>query len=205
MAEEVTFVHIPKTGGSSFIGEKNINYAGHKNGNDALLIFPDTDILFAVLRNPMERFVSTYNYVRMPNSIWHKSGSNTEHPDFNTIIDRDLNYVVRRFFLSQVARKLGMKVSPYLTGLHWNKQHAYLLGARRVRFYVVSQARLNDGLSNLAQVLPAIPTTVGRSNVSVDKGSRLHWTSRLLLGVIYYRDFILYKKLKSSSSGWMRV
>lgn len=99
---KLLFVHIPKNAGSSLEKSLNARETSHKSWVYYRENHPQewgTYINFAVLRDPMERLVSCYNYARMKKSFWHSSipGDKSiygKHPDYEICKTRTINEVV---------------------------------------------------------------------------------------------------------------
>ena len=206
MADQITFVHIPKTGGTSFIGTDGINYVSHRTGAIACARYPETRVLFAVIRNPVDRFISAYNYVGMEKSHWHEAGTKTEHPDYATVKTHSIDLLITKLFFSEIRRKVfGSKVKGFLNGLHWNRQHSYLVRPRGVRLFVVDQARMSFSLDELKKIIPGIPVIREVKNKSFKSVSAVGLWSWLALRILYYKDFTLYKRVEQSDCGWIEL
>jgi len=69
LRRSLTFIHVPKTGGTSFthwVVTNNIphdNQAMHADMGKVKSIWPDLGYCFALVRNPFDRLVSYFNYV----------------------------------------------------------------------------------------------------------------------------------------------
>ena len=78
------FVHIPKNAGTSLIESMGFGEHGHAGVLHErfwkLCEEHPTATTFAVVRNPWDRLVSTYEYLRMENSYWHGTREDAPYP-----------------------------------------------------------------------------------------------------------------------------
>jgi hypothetical protein len=206
MASRITFVHIPKTGGTSFIGAEGINYVGHKTGSIACARYPGTEVLFAVFRDPVARFISAYNYVGMENSYWHQAGTSTEHPDYRTVKEYAIDSLILRFFFSEILRKLfSSEKRRFLKDVHWNRQHSYLTRPSGVDMFLINQNKISSALEDLEGIVGGLPVVREVRNKSVKTVSSVNVFSRMALRLLYHKDFSLYRRLSKAESGWIKL
>ncbi|MFZ5908184.1 MAG: sulfotransferase family 2 domain-containing protein [Nitrospirota bacterium] len=80
------FIHIPRTGGTSFKEAMGLMGRGHLPWQYYFVVYPEqwkTYAKFSVVRNPWDRAVSAYSYARMEKSYWHDNINRiASHPDY---------------------------------------------------------------------------------------------------------------------------
>lgn len=107
----LVFVHIPKNAGTAVETSLRMRATGHKKWNVYRDIYPrewGEYRSFAIVRDPVERFVSCFRYAKMRKSYWHSAvpGETAlygQHPDFNTLIDMSFGDLVERYRAGSVS------------------------------------------------------------------------------------------------------
>ncbi len=110
MKNKPIFIHNPKSGGTSLLKSFNNKIrrgqpAGHisikefKEKNENL--FRDC-FKFVIVRNPWDRFVSTYTYAKQEKNIYHdninpKKGTFGKHPDYDIVSKINFEEYVQLF------------------------------------------------------------------------------------------------------------
>ena len=82
------FVHIPKNAGTSLIDNLGFEQHGHFKYDKNQV--PEGYTTFCVVRHPLDRLVSCFEYARMDESYWHSSNGNSKdgkHPDYDLLKD----------------------------------------------------------------------------------------------------------------------
>jgi len=90
--QKVTFIHNPKTAGTSisaWLDQNFVTKQGRKHGNylEVEEFFPNTQTTFGVVRNPWARLVSWYNFANNTNehfAHWLVNRLNTQQPAFHS-------------------------------------------------------------------------------------------------------------------------
>jgi len=108
---KIVFVHIPKNAGTSITISKELGFTHveHKSAKSYIIDTPDywRDYLkVAIVRNPWDRFVSCYEYARMPFSYWHSNDERQSefgpHSDYEVIKELKFTEFARSFAARQV-------------------------------------------------------------------------------------------------------
>ena len=108
---KLIMVHIPKNAGTAIEKSLSMEGTGHFNWKKYARELPtewDTHKSFSVLRNPIDRFISSYNYAKMEKSYWHSVDPNHQtvygkHIDYDTCIKYDLNDIVEPWLDGQIT------------------------------------------------------------------------------------------------------
>ena len=114
MTSKPLFFHNPKAGGTAInlaLGDKvfragHMNLAQFKNQNKKLL---NTAFKFAIVRNPWDRFLSTYTFAQQEINIFHnntnpKDALFGEHPDYH--IASKVSFEEYAFLFCEQSEKL---------------------------------------------------------------------------------------------------
>jgi hypothetical protein len=104
---KIIFLHVPKNAGTSIFNLKRFEFSdfGHANYKQYIDRYPNewkNYLKIAIVRNPWDRFISSYEYARMLNSYYHSNdGKNSiygPHPDHHTIKNLSFEDFVLKFF-----------------------------------------------------------------------------------------------------------
>ena len=143
------FVHIPKNAGTSLENSLNTRQTGHKTWmhyRDKHPLEWSNYTSFAVLRDPVERFISCYNYSRMEKSFWHSSIPGDKsiygmHPDYEVCKSRTINEVAS---LLENDRKA-------LRHQGWAPQYCWINNSESIAVdCLINIAQLKDAMNELA-------------------------------------------------------
>jgi len=119
----LVFVHIPKNAGTSIEKTVGMRETGHRPWSVYARRFPQEwqrYRSFAIIRDPVDRFISCYKYARMERSYWHSSvpGEDSvygKHPDY----DVTARHGLEQFIIGIATRKLVMRHPCWLPQTHW--------------------------------------------------------------------------------------
>lgn len=123
---KIILVHVPKNGGTTVERGLGMQHTGHRNWRRFLNEFPKEWATFrrvAIVRNPLDRLVSCYEYARMERSYWHAADGKAiydKHPDYDTCHDLSFEAVARALTTG------GMRL--WHSG--WTPQHEWIYDDR---------------------------------------------------------------------------
>jgi hypothetical protein len=198
-ANGVYFVHIPKTGGTSIAKTIGLSKFSHikawelyASKNSKLL---KTNFSFGVVRNPIDRFISLFNYARMDRSYYHDNLSNPENPSFPRHLDYNKlkNSSVRECakFLIRNELKHDMEWNQWLPQYTWlyDKSATKLLVNKVYRFENLTE--LKGDLKNKGFEFSDFPVLNVSGYKNYEESNLDEDTLQILLNY-YKKDFELF-------------
>lgn len=189
-SQQKIFIHIPKNAGTSitkswegFILEGHHTIDFYKNSLKHQFKKFET---FCILRDPVDRFISNYNYARAKKSFWHSLDNSTKHgihPDYNKLKDKSLE---------QTAELLWS--DPNSFGLHWYPQVYWItcnneISIDSIYMYENVESEILKNYNIKIQTLNKIP----REN------SEISTKTLEIIKKFYKKDYDLIHKLKEEA------
>ena len=189
------FFHIPKNGGTAFLNalDGQNSFVNHyQTAQVAKYIFGEEQLnkifKLAIIRNPIDRFISTYKYVRLEKSYWHQVGTRTEHPDYKLIKNNTINEAVSILIHSRFKHHY-----------HWQRQvnfikvkNGYCVNA------LATQENLATDINYILSQIDRKPLNFKVVNASANKSDSsivVSAKSKETLLEFYYEDYCLWKEL----------
>ena len=126
--KKIVFIHIPKNAGTAIEKSYNMSYSGHHDWKYYQNILKDDWDSYkkvCVFRDPLERFISCYNYAKMENSYWHSIYGNSrdgKHPDNEICNLIMINNLIEDF----CKKKIELK------HLGWRTQYTWIFGLNKL-------------------------------------------------------------------------
>lgn len=131
------FVHVPKNAGTALINSLGFQQHGHFKYDKNQV--PKGYTTFCVVRHPLDRLVSCFEYARMDDSYWHSSTSKSKdgkHPDYDLLKNATMKECIQ-YLLEGRLRHLGWK-----TQLYW-------IGNTSQMDYIIKIENLKSGLNSM--------------------------------------------------------
>lgn len=181
------FIHVPKTGGTSVIQALQLDPQGFHDDWNLYPLDTKDFISFAVVRDPIDRFASQFNFGMSDRSFWHIKGTKSEFADYQIMKDMTLNEIVDDIRLPWEKRQLKHS--------GWWPQSWFLCDhERRVRVhYLLRQEHLERDLNSMLGELghpmvslPLVNTSEKRLTTETIR-SDPSFASKLVL--LYQSDF----------------
>lgn len=184
---KLKMIHVPKTGGTAVIGALGLERIGY---HDSWSVYPSETasyVSFTVVRDPLARFVSQYNFGMSKRTDYHIQGTRHEFPDYHVMKVMSLEQLLDDLKHPWDKRRLKQ--------CGWWPQSWFICDAEnRVRVdFVLHQEALQEELDEMLAKLGLPKVTLGKVNRSEkllaadDVRSRPELLSRLV--DIYERDY----------------
>ena len=189
------FIHVPKSAGTSLAEALGMPYSNHHIGltyKKKLGPRYDQMFKFCIVRNPWDRFLSLYDYARLPESYHHsaldpKTARHGKHPDFERI---------KNLSLKDCARLLNQGVFEQRPSLHWHQQTDWFTdsGGKIIVDYIGRYEELGKTIDHIAKTLN-IEINLSHLNRSrsspVDYRQRIDQETAELIRTYYAKDLKL--------------
>jgi len=194
------FIHVPKTGGTSIIEFLNKNYpnkfvCSRFNGNPFhSLTTSDVDVPIVIIRNPIDRFISSYYY-------WKKGPQNgpyqkvyRDHQNSNFSIDQFVD----------LLQKNKASVNTEITwNVHFKPQHNWIKEKDFAKTIVIKyKENLSDSVYSLMDYLklPKYQHPLKKSNMCNYEPVQVSEYTMNYISRLYHQDFILWESILSRNS-----
>ena len=105
MKTKPVFIHVPKTGGSSIVRLKWLDYAGHATYKEAMDKFGADRLYFAVVRHPVDRFISCMEVVYLSKDNYPeyiKKPGMSFFPEFIQLMADQLQYNFKHLSIAKI-------------------------------------------------------------------------------------------------------
>jgi hypothetical protein len=202
--EEVIFAHIAQNAGTSILeANKSLKHLGHVG----LTNIEDDASILCVLRDPMERLLSSIKYAKLEESKYHKVATLTEHPDYKICQSAGFNKIAMWACINTIClpltsrkivfaiRKIGINI-PILAHPGFKSQISTLRCPKKLKVTAININRINDAIHQLsAQKLIAL-NPVRVTNQSIDDRIQLNLFIRILIYCAYFKDYRLWTALR---------
>jgi glycosyl transferase family 25 len=192
----IIFIHIPKNAGTALEKSLDARLTSHKDWRFYKKNFPaewGNYTKLAVIRDPITRFVSCYNYARMEKSFWHSSipGDKSKygkHPDYEICRAHTIDELTNLLFQGKVILKHP----------GWMAQYIWIEDSGKIAVdHLIDFTRLDDSIKELAP-----NANLQRINESSwNPSSQLEESSVLKLKEVYNIDSNLAALVKESRKG----
>lgn len=160
---DLIFVHVPKCAGTSVINTLGFDCHGHHSARSNEFVLKKrghpTAISFAIVRNPFDRAVSVYEYLRMDKSYWHAEDGSAPYGM------TDLHVRAKKMSFIDFLRLVSSFRCTMTKNHHLHPQHWYTHseeGELRVDHLI----RMEDGISESISTLIGKEVTLPRINSS---------------------------------------
>lgn len=184
--KKIIFFHIPKTAGKAVVKYVlSNNSCGHKNVKENMRIFKIVEFWdsfkFTVMRDPIKRFISAYNFVKFSNNYDYQ---NKEIKNSREVILQfdDINDFALNFITNKTANKL----------IHFKPQHKFISLFGRI---LVDKIFYQDKMEEMELYFDRkfeqdTNVTKKKDNIELTLKAKNH------LAYIYRKDYKLIKKFQ---------
>lgn len=152
----LVFVHIPKNAGTAVETSLRMRSTGHKRWSDYRDMYPrewGEYRSFAIVRDPVARFVSCFRYAKMRRSYWHSAVPGEvalygQHPDFSTLVDISFAEFVDQYRTGKVI----LQHPGWLPQSHWVTHNGEVQVDHIINYSDLEAGLLSLGIRNISRV-----------------------------------------------------
>ena len=189
---KLVFIHIPKNAGTSIVNSLNVHNPGHQPVSYYVNKIDDWSDYskVCILRDPVDRFISSYRFARMDKSYWHSidgSSPGGKHPDYDLCKQYNINEVVD--ILSKNISTMHIHSHSFRgkrSLMHLGfKTQACWLDMHRDELTYLTMDNFVDYFTNIGIKLKRTNTTTGTQDAGLDD------KSEAILREIYNVDYKL--------------
>ena len=180
---KVIFIHIPKNAGTSIVEAMEMYDEGHHKFDYYQKNYPDkweTYTKIAVIRNPLDRTVSNYEYSKLDESYWHSFTNKAPygpHPDYEMLKDIDFFKCVNLLYEDRSLFKHQ----------GWDFQYPYVINSKKefAVDYLIKYENIEEELKKLFNI------ELKKINQSNHKNYKDYYNENLIEKIyqIYKKDF----------------
>lgn len=129
---KIVFIHIPKNAGTSVIDMLNGDHGHHPVSYYKRIVKEwNSYRKICILRDPIERFISCYNFAKMRKSRWHDIDGVTQpkHPDYELCHEKNIHEIIDIIDNNKTQCQiynLGVNADRQLKHLGWKTQSCWL-------------------------------------------------------------------------------
>jgi hypothetical protein len=194
--KKLIFIHIPKNAGTSIIDAiakkpedifmDNVLVEYKKHYKD----YWDTYTKFSVIRDPTDRFISSYKFSRMNENFWFSSNSKSKkHPHYDICTSMNINEYVK--YLYDNPKKLKEN--------GWLIPQSFIISNEKNQIEVDFFVRYENLLSDLKKINIYNLKKINSSKIEDLSLINLTKKSKILLSQIYDIDYKNFKYQKHLS------
>ncbi len=184
---KLIFIHVPKNAGTSILVNCNMKDIGHHKWNYYAEKYPKEwkeYISFAIVRDPIERLISCYEYARMQKSYWHDSNYSTVHPEYKLCFENDINSFLELICKGKIKNLMHDGWSPQI---NWFSDKGVIKVSKLINYSNLNNELESLGIYNLPFLNKS--TKTNKSNIS-EKYKKIFKT-------VYLDDYKIFNSLNN--------
>jgi hypothetical protein len=192
---EVVFVHVPRSAGTAVIEyirkfDDQVQHGHTKAFKYRYLIKVNGFYSFSIIRDPLDRAFSAYDFTLTEKSFWHDRSDDTRHPDYDAINGFSFDGIIERLYRGELSLK----------GHHWlpQTQFVYDLNGDIAIHRLFDFANLNPCWQFISELVGETGTQT-RVNVSTERELKCASKTAQYLQEIYAKDYLIYDRVGHSS------